>query len=221
MKKIIKEIEKITHKSLRGIVYTNEISFLKKYLKPGMTVIDAGACVGTLTILFNNLVYPSGTVIAFEPEAKNFRRLITYVDKDPCGTVCTCIQLALSNYYGSGFLNVQKHDEWHFMTKSKGEKIYVTYIDRFCDDFGIENVDLIKIDVEGQDLKVLKGASNIINKNKNIVLIMEVHHGGMYPKQKDEIFEFLTSRNFKLYDLKNEYKEIQKLHAGCDILAMR
>lgn len=48
---------------------------LRKVLKPGMTFVDVGANIGYYTLLAERIIGPSGTVIAFEPEPKNFALL--------------------------------------------------------------------------------------------------------------------------------------------------
>jgi len=210
--------------------HKNKIAFFANYLKPGMTVIDAGACVGEFTVLFDKLVQPTGKVFAFEPETRNFQGLIENT-KDGC---TTCIRSALSDYCGRGNLHIhRKYQGWHYLTKSKTDSTSdfitgidnteVTYIDKFCKDNEITKVDLIKIDVEGQDLEVLKGAEKTIENNNDIVIVIELHSQERFPEQNKEILEFFASKKFRLYDLVDSFKEITNLNyeTSIEILAVR
>jgi FkbM family methyltransferase len=220
---------------------TYKIAVFLDYLKPGMTVIDAGAYIGQFTILFNRIVYPSGRVIAFEPEEKNFESLVKSVNKDD--NCVTCVNSALSNYHGRGGLCTtfgEMYPRGHFMIEDDNyaRNIDVTYIDKYCKDNNIQKVDLLKVDVEGQDLKVLQGAENIIDSNKDIIIPIEIHQGNdlsvfeaapakrglsydlldekrgyiihknRFLPDKKEIYDFFKSKGFKLYDLHDELKDI-------------
>jgi Methyltransferase FkbM domain len=59
---------------------------------------------------------------------------------------------------------------------------------------GIRDVNWIKIDVEGAEFELLKGATNILSKNKDIALLIEVHFQEYYKP----ILEFLNLYNFKI-----------------------
>ena len=212
-----------TYKGNESNTYKNQICFFNSYLKQGMVAIDAGACRGIFTVLFNKLVYPNGKVFAFEPEEKNFNDLIKAVTID--NNCVTCINSALSDYCGRGTLYIYDdgRPEWHYMVESDKDNINVTYIDKFCRDNKITKVDLLKIDVEGQDLKVLNGAEYIIDNNENIAIVMEVHHGDRFAEQKEDVFEFFISKKFRLYSLENNFEEIVDCNytIAPDIVAMR
>lgn len=225
----------------------NKIIFLTEFINDGMTVIDAGAFVGTFTTLLDMAVLPHGKVYAFEPQEDNFNKLLNSTDSS---SRITCINSALSDYHGRGKLCPfnEVTPQAYFMVEIKDfgeENIDVTYIDKFCKDNNITKVDLIKIDVEGQCLKVLKGAEYIINTNKDIIIMIEIHQGNdkpvltinedsvatvylrnRFPNQKKEIHEFFISKGFKLYDLENKFKDITNdpVSGGSsitEILAMR
>lgn len=191
----------------------------------GMSIINAGAYKGESSIIFGNLVFPYGKVYAFEPSEQNFNIL-----KNIYHSCIIPINFALSNYTGKGILSTHEVPKGYLMVDPTGfekyigtnnlSEINVTYIDKFCKDNKIDTVDLIKIDVEGQELNVLKGAKRTI-KNKDIVLIIEIHNQteGLsplfynshtktielnsrkrFPNHKREIYNFLISRGFRIYD---------------------
>src|SRR5262249_50771128 len=53
----------------------SEVEIFKKVIKPGDTVVEAGACIGAHTVVFSRIVGPNGLVVAFEPERNNFYTL--------------------------------------------------------------------------------------------------------------------------------------------------
>jgi FkbM family methyltransferase len=57
-----------------------------------------------------------------------------------------------------------------------------------------EQINWIKIDVEGAELEVLRGASNVLSKSRNVVLIIEVHSLNLYKA----LVEFLTLHSFRI-----------------------
>lgn len=201
----------------RSVVHENKILFILDHVREGMTVVDAGACVGVFTILFSELVGRLGRVIAFEPEKRNYNNLVNnmHIYDQNCNEYLTCVESALSNYYGIGVLKVYDNRiGWHHLKKGGmytgvEEEVLVTTLDIHCNENKIPRVDIIKMDVEGEDYNFLKGASRVIDKNDDIIIIAELHHSGRYGDQKDDIYEFITSRNFKMYDLRTDLRELK------------
>ena len=88
-----------------------------------------------------------------------------------------------------------------FIIRKKRKDIYqnvnVTTLDNFCKKKKIKKIDLIKIDCEGYENKVLNGAKIIIKKKK--YLIIEIQKNDMYEDySKDKIEIFLKKNNFIL-----------------------
>ena len=84
----------------------------------------------------------------------------------------------------------------------------------------VNRVDLFVLDVEGHELKCLKGASEIIEKSKKLVLVIEIDDNCLnVGVEKNEILDFLFKKNFKAYLPKGypfkmkEIKSIPENHA--------
>jgi hypothetical protein len=71
---------------------------------------------------------------------------------------------------------------------------------------GITDVNWIKIDVEGAEFEVLKGATNVLSKSKDIALLIEIHNLSGGTNLYRPIIEFLNLYNFKI--------EFEKSHDG-------
>ena len=77
------------------------------------------------------------------------------------------------------------------------ERIKVITLDTFCKDHNLHTIDLLKIDVEGNEINVLKGATSMISKNSVKAILVECDFN-KEDKQHTyffEIFSFLNSRN--------------------------
>ncbi len=86
------------------------------------------------------------------------------------------------------------------------EKINVVTqtIDSFCIEKNISNIDILKIDTEGNELNVLKGAKNLLEKNKINIIYVEIIESKLnYDIKKKKVIEFLKKNNF---NLKKSYK---------------
>jgi hypothetical protein len=71
---------------------------------------------------------------------------------------------------------------------------------------GITDVNWVKIDVEGAEFEVLKGATNVLSKSKDIALLIEIHNLSGGTNLYRPILEFLNLYNFKI--------EFEKSHDG-------
>jgi len=124
------------------------------YLRPGDTVIDVGANIGDHTVPYRNAVTQSGRVIAFEPDPECHACCVLN-----CGTFqdihCAA---ALDSKRSVGIHTIVNRGE-NFVDL-KGEGIDGVAID----DLHLTSCKLIKIDVEGAELLVLKGATGTINR---------------------------------------------------------
>jgi len=141
----------------------------EKYFAPsqGETVADVGANIGCFTIRAAKLVGEEGRVIAFEPEADNYRMLVANISLNNLLNV-VARQVAIVDYQGTATLRIgnnwDKTSLYLGDSSSKGkEEVGVTTLD---DTIGSEShIDIIKIDAEGSELGILAGASKTIRRD--------------------------------------------------------
>lgn len=180
-----------------------EIHLLKRLISKGDNVLEIGAHIGFITQICENLVSKDGKVIAIEPSPFNFKLLKLNTKKET-----KTYQLALSdeskkgNLYidnFGGFTNSIKKANAESRTKffSKKQKFKIEPLSQI--EINIETIDsickinnfiptFIKIDVEGAEYEVLKGALNTLPLVTNIMI--EVR------KDKIKIFNLLESKDF-------------------------
>jgi FkbM family methyltransferase len=169
--------------SLRGLGILNyrdetasgEYHFLRKHLQgvPRPVVFDVGANKGdySAAILAANM---NAQVYAFEPHPGTFQRLSARmaphgarVVNAACGRAAG--QMELYDYVDSGSAHASLYkgviEEIHGQ-HSRAHTVDVIDIDSFVTNHGIEHVDLLKIDTEGHELEVLRGAARTLNEGK-------------------------------------------------------
>lgn len=156
---------------------SGEVVFLKKYLKGRKgALIDIGANCGNYVKMALE-VNPGIRVYAFEPHPVTFEKLknrfgghknVTLINK---GASNQEGRLKLYDYadndgstHASLYEGVIK--EIHASSKTVAHEVDLVSLDKFVSESGIEEIALLKIDTEGNEFNVLKGASNLISSKK-------------------------------------------------------
>jgi FkbM family methyltransferase len=163
-----------------------EWKFISRYLEAGMVYIDIGANQGYFTILAAKQVRDNGSVFAFEPSPREFRRLRRNLRLNGCNNV-TLESHALGSYQG--------FTDFHMCLGSQGSfssiqlpgndvtspkrliQVPITTLDSYVKRSNIRSVDLIKMDVEGAELEVLKGGLSVLTGTKRPVWMCELEDG--------------------------------------------
>lgn len=152
--------------------------FFQNTLKPGMTVIDIGANIGYFSLLSANLVGPGGQVHSFEPYPGYVERFKLSLAQNNFSNI-RLNEFALSNrkethklYKGLSSARMHKwsHEDPVYNQVHDEIEVNCVSLDEYAQKF-LERVDFIKIDVDGYEARILKGAHETIQKYKPIVLI--------------------------------------------------
>lgn len=211
----------ITKKTQRQIyldkVYEPHITeYILRNLRAGDTFIDIGANVGYYALMASILVGNKGVVIAFEPEKENFIRLMRNINLNKFANI-TYINKAVAREKGERVLNIHPlneggHSIERLEINKEKEKLSHTHLkqrvqsvslDEYVDRIRLVNkACIIKIDVEGFELEVLRGMQNILALSNPPKIICEVS------KKKEEIFELLKSHGYRAFTLNEEECEV-------------
>jgi FkbM family methyltransferase len=140
---------------------------IKRWLTPGLTAVDVGANVGWHALLMASIVGPRGRVFAFEPNDTTRARLVAAIDGNRLPQIIVDSR-ALSDRVGiAGFQAPQAGHVWDGTGRltsapaagaQSGPSVECVTLDAFVAERGIEKLAFIKIDVEGWELSVLRGA---------------------------------------------------------------
>jgi FkbM family methyltransferase len=213
----------------KNLVYEEEVvSFIKQNQNENITFIDVGANNGFFSLLVASMS-PENTVYSFEPSPKAYRRLITNIIQNGFKNIHP-FNIALGSKKEDAYLNISNCEDGLNSLKSikgSGERIpvHVTTLDNF---FGSKKVDFVKIDVEGMEEEVIRGASGVISHNKRVKIIFE-HNANFIKKGSDNGINFLRdlglSIDFIEYDHNclrlNPITEVRNLPRLCNLVASR
>lgn len=167
--------------------------------KSGDTVFDIGSHVGIFTVKASRLVGSSGVVYAFEPEPENFMLLKRNVALNRALNVKT-FNKAVSSQNGMLYLYVHPIETtWSSVQYAKEGTIQMSVpsitLDQIMQNDDIQEVDLLKIDVEGHELEVLRGANRFLDICKHIAMETHEREGG---PPNSQITEALKEHGFKV-----------------------
>ncbi|MFA4930473.1 MAG: FkbM family methyltransferase [Patescibacteria group bacterium] len=187
--------------------YLNKLNFT------GNIIFDIGAHIGYHSMAFASMVGDNGKVFSFEPNKSNIQRFQQNLDKNiDLKKIIKLNQIALSDksgfidfwcseeidngYSSGGFINGSSTPDSmdHYLINGfKKEKVPTITFDEFVKNSAINQINMIKIDVEGSEYAVLQGAIKSILKFKPI-LMMEIHS----IKNMYDVFSLLTKNGYNL-----------------------
>ena len=152
-------------------VEAGNIQSLRSYVKPGEVVIDIGANVGFFTKRFARWVSDGGFVIAVEPETSNFRQLLRNLDKSGTAAVVRTVQGVAAEQGGTLKLAVNPIHPGDHKIAAEGIDVTAFTIDELVRREPAARVCLMKIDVQGAEERVLRGAQVTIQRDHPAILV--------------------------------------------------
>ena len=171
-----------------------EMDLMKPYIPLGGLCVDVGANIGTHTLFFAKCVGPEGVVFSFEPERTLFQLFCANVALNDHLNVLT-FNTALDKAPGSARLPAVDFREFgNFgsfrLQQEGGYNVAVQTLDNYLFPF----LDLIKIDVEGNEPEVVLGSSKTIAKHRPF--IYSEYHPKMHSQ---DLLKLLTSLDYVIY----------------------
>jgi FkbM family methyltransferase len=150
---------------------TEELEFLRAHLPVGGVLIDAGANVGALTLVMACLVGNEGRVFAFEPGPELFVKLQTNLAlNSDIADRAVLYQCGLSDEVATlRWQECASNRGNAFLSKSEGKVVVPVNLLDEIPELNEAKVRFIKIDVEGMELRVLRGATRIIERTRCLV----------------------------------------------------
>ena len=183
----------------------------RRGLAPSL-IFDVGANVGQTARRLAR-AFPHAAIHAFEPFSKTYAELCRRVGQDPrIQTHCSAFgaepDKRVVQLQGS-LINSLKTSEKQFSPDTPSDTITVDTVDAFCERHEIETIDFLKIDTEGYDLNVIKGANRLLEaQHINLVQV----EAGMTPHNHKhvpltEFLSFLEPRGYQLLGLYDQTPE--------------
>lgn len=195
-------------------------------------ILDIGANVGDVAVAALES-YPNSQVICFEPVLSTFEvltnRLKPYSDRShlfncALSDVGGVGEINITSYHGANSIapQAQFHQDFnpHVREVSK-EEIHLVRLDDFATKLPSQKIDIMKIDVEGHELNVLKGGANFISNNVDVIIIeiSLMRDQSLNNQAVFEIFSFFNSFGFSLLNVMDlhhiENQNMQLVQMDC------
>ncbi len=208
---------------MTGLWEPVETEFISSRVKPGMTILDVGADIGYYTLLFAQRVGPSGRVLAFEPIPK----AKCYLDQnialngwdnvqtfdfalfDRAGTVC------LEDPFRKSRINPSKA-----MASDNDIQIEMQVFDEWRRTGQVDRVDLIKLDVEGAEMNVLRGMADTLQSH-HPAIFLELHPREVesFSFSPSDVLQFLSKLGYRIVPIGQStinLSQPEQIHLFCE-----
>jgi len=189
----------------------DEITFLCKYLKQGDIFLDIGSNIGLFSLYAAEIVTEKGKIHAFEPTPDTYSRLKENIELNGFQNIITTNNIGLSSSKGALKLNVSSdgHDAWNTFAQQsemKFENNIEIPVERL-DDYLLEKklspdkIAFVKMDVEGWEMEVVKGANNLLIDKNAPVFMVEFTESNLFAAGSNcyELYDIFTSYGYKWY----------------------
>ena len=185
-----------------------ERGFVERLLRRNMTVVDAGAHHGLYTLLASKRVGWKGRVIAIEPSPRECERLEKHLRLNRCSNT-ELVPCALGEDPGEADLYlVDGFQDWCNSLRPpavdepvRTVRVSVRRLDDVLAELGVSKVDLIKLDVEGAELSVLRGTMKLLQRESRPAILAEVQDTRTRPWDyaAREIIQFLLRMDYQWF----------------------
>lgn len=147
-----------------------EIDALRRWVPAGARVVDVGANVGFFAMRFAEWVGAGGQVIALEPESRNHQELQRRVNDAGRAAVVVVHRAVADRHDGEVRLEVNPDHPGDHKIGDDGIAVKAWAVDSLCLPDG-RPVTLIKIDVQGAELRVLEGAKGVLMRDRPALFV--------------------------------------------------
>jgi len=196
-----------------GNIYERQTkAALRRLVSPGSLVLDIGANIGAHTLHLAQLVGPNGRVIAFEPTDYAFRKLGRNLELNPelrsRVTACHCFltehdedRVPQAVYSSWPLAREAGLHAKHLGREMRTELARARSLDSVLSELGNRKVQLVKLDVDGFECDVLRGATALL-RDVRPIFVMELspyvleEHG----TSLDQLFSYFIPNGYSFYD---------------------
>ena len=196
---------------------------INSVLKPGDVFLDVGAHAGYCTLIAAKRVGPSGRVLAAEPNPASVAQVKANLERSnlhnatvegtAVGDSADPVTLFLNADMNSGMASLSKAN----VNGGTGISVPCTTLDALVAKYGIERANLVKIDVEGAELFVLRGMKEILKRLRPIVVLeLEPHLLKSFGVSVEDVLTFLKGSGYSVTSLGSHGNYVGRpgAHAG-------
>jgi FkbM family methyltransferase len=178
-----------------GAYSEEEILLWKQIIRPGWTVVEAGANIGAHTVWFSKAVGPGGMVHAFEPQRQMYQMLVGNLALNEITNV-RGMHAALASSSGTARvppIDYRRTENFGgFGLVHAGGEVAVYAVDDYS--LLLDRVDFMKIDVEGMEADVIRGARETIDRCRPVLYVENDR-----TEKSRELIDLLRGFGYRLY----------------------
>ncbi len=185
--------------------YESLLTDLIATLPPGGVFVDVGANVGNYTIIGSRQVGHNGLVVAFEPIAETYARLTNHITINSASNVIP-FNAAVAASEGIADMVYSDDSGLSYLGKievaesQKIQRVATVSLDHFLPALiGNREIDLIKIDVEGAEFGVIRGAEGLLDARiiKRLHVEIAARSTARSGTTREELWEFMETRGYR------------------------
>lgn len=183
-----------------------EFDLIKRYLRPADVALDVGANIGLYTLWLSQF---ANDVHAIEPDPANYERLCENVGLNALnqtfgmttsGLRVKTVRLALSDQRGMLRFTAGKDME-NRLSEAGEQSVPASTLDDYCRTFGIHRIAYLKVDIEGAEFMMLKGAREMLARQAIGILQIELIDKQLrvFGSSCAEVVSLLESHGYKIH----------------------
>jgi FkbM family methyltransferase len=195
---------------------------MRKILKPGDVFFDVGANLGQYIFRFRSFENSSLIIYAFEPVISNYEMVIrrirnnsnvilekTALSDKNCNSVLYIPLIDGIEIDTQASLNLENRQIYY--KDFKKQDIQLSTLDEYCKNNSVTRIDLLKIDTEGNDDKVVEGGRRIILESKPVIMAEDIiGTESFYCLHKNGYRSFLADKNMYLHSYNSDVAGLVK-----------
>lgn len=198
----------------------------RRELKPGDVALDIGANIGIVSLFFMTLVGKTGRVFSVEPLKQNFDLLQRNIHRAGCGDLIFAEQYALGAEARDITIQFDENtDNWgstslYNQSGNSKQQVRMARLDALWESWGKPRIQLAKMDVEGFEHEVLKGATTLMKESPPRVWIVEfnMEHLSQLEDGVANLWNFFLSHSYAPYHMKTQGRLDRMPSEHCDVL---
>ena len=182
-----------------GTYEEGTLCFIEKYLNPGDVFVDVGANIGLMSIVAAKRVGATGKVIAYEAHPETYAELVENCERNNCTNV-TAVHKAIGEQAGKVFIAldpINKGASSIVASNGAGAEVDCITLDAEI----LTRLNMIKIDVEGFELPVFRGAKESLAQHQPIVIFESIKEL-TDSSSTQEVYTLLSDLGYRFYLLK-------------------
>ena len=190
-----------THGCWLGTYELAAQNLFRRIVKPGDVIYDIGANVGFYTLLSSICAGPTGKVYSFEPLPQNIAELRKHITMNRLSN-CELIEAAVSHSDGTARFDSSRPRSMGQVSARGNKFVRTVRIDSLVDGKRILPPNVLKIDVEGEEFNVLRGAQGTLGEYSPVIFLET--HG---TEARESCMQFLTERQYTITSLNSRNVE--------------